>query len=149
MAAEAVLPPQREEQSQKRARREGPWKTLMPTCVWLSAAVENVCAFFVGMVVFLERERGAKTGRRPPMPDEGSEQDHGFENATGERVKRRAPMAFPAVLSRHFLISDRPQEARAWWDPQNQRRRIARCKSHQRRRGSAPRPTRFPPGRFE
>mmetsp|Transcript_39551 Transcript_39551/g.117639 ORF Transcript_39551/g.117639 Transcript_39551/m.117639 type:complete len:263 (+) Transcript_39551:601-1389(+) len=28
-----------------------PWKTLMPTCVWLSAAVENVWLFLVGMVV--------------------------------------------------------------------------------------------------
>mmetsp|Transcript_47901 Transcript_47901/g.125406 ORF Transcript_47901/g.125406 Transcript_47901/m.125406 type:complete len:360 (-) Transcript_47901:653-1732(-) len=29
-----------------------PCSTLMPTCVWLSAAVENVCDFFVGIVVF-------------------------------------------------------------------------------------------------
>merc|ERR1712039_313934 len=34
-----------------------PWKTLMPTCVWLSAAVEKVWDFLVGMVVFLEMRR--------------------------------------------------------------------------------------------
>mmetsp|Transcript_31801 Transcript_31801/g.78466 ORF Transcript_31801/g.78466 Transcript_31801/m.78466 type:complete len:370 (-) Transcript_31801:216-1325(-) len=31
-----------------------PCRTLMPTCVWLSAAVEKVCDFFVGMVVLRE-----------------------------------------------------------------------------------------------
>ena len=31
-----------------------PCSTLMPTCVWLSAAVEKVCDFFVGMVVLRE-----------------------------------------------------------------------------------------------
>mmetsp|Transcript_12179 Transcript_12179/g.13884 ORF Transcript_12179/g.13884 Transcript_12179/m.13884 type:complete len:265 (-) Transcript_12179:14-808(-) len=30
-----------------------PWKTLIPTLVWLSAAVENTCDFLVGIVVFL------------------------------------------------------------------------------------------------
>ena len=28
-----------------------PWSTLIPTCVWLSAAVENSWLFFVGIVV--------------------------------------------------------------------------------------------------
>mmetsp|Transcript_19968 Transcript_19968/g.48900 ORF Transcript_19968/g.48900 Transcript_19968/m.48900 type:complete len:215 (+) Transcript_19968:578-1222(+) len=28
-----------------------PWRTLIPTTVWLSAAVENTCDFFVGIVV--------------------------------------------------------------------------------------------------
>mmetsp|Transcript_7804 Transcript_7804/g.19261 ORF Transcript_7804/g.19261 Transcript_7804/m.19261 type:complete len:253 (-) Transcript_7804:920-1678(-) len=31
-----------------------PCSTLMPTCVWLSAAVEKVCDFLVGMVVLRE-----------------------------------------------------------------------------------------------
>mmetsp|Transcript_31788 Transcript_31788/g.90287 ORF Transcript_31788/g.90287 Transcript_31788/m.90287 type:complete len:224 (+) Transcript_31788:769-1440(+) len=40
-----------------------PWRTLIPTWVWLSAAVENTWDFFVGMVVFLLMRR-VKT---PPM----------------------------------------------------------------------------------
>jgi hypothetical protein len=36
-----------------------PCSTLMPTCVWLSAAVENTCDFFVGMVVFLQQPAAA------------------------------------------------------------------------------------------
>mmetsp|Transcript_7595 Transcript_7595/g.19873 ORF Transcript_7595/g.19873 Transcript_7595/m.19873 type:complete len:285 (-) Transcript_7595:909-1763(-) len=44
-----------------------PWNTLMPTCVWLSAAVENTCDFFVGMVV-LRPMRRVKTPPSVSMP---------------------------------------------------------------------------------
>mmetsp|Transcript_25082 Transcript_25082/g.63668 ORF Transcript_25082/g.63668 Transcript_25082/m.63668 type:complete len:347 (+) Transcript_25082:546-1586(+) len=46
-----------------------PCSTLIPTCVWLSAAVEKVCDFFVGMVVL----RGMSLVITPPsvsMPSE-------------------------------------------------------------------------------
>jgi hypothetical protein len=42
-----------------------PCSTLMPTCVWLSAAVENTCDFFVGMVVFLQQMAGSLSSVTP------------------------------------------------------------------------------------
>mmetsp|Transcript_9053 Transcript_9053/g.37002 ORF Transcript_9053/g.37002 Transcript_9053/m.37002 type:complete len:292 (-) Transcript_9053:979-1854(-) len=46
-----------------------PWRTLMPTCVWLSAAVEKVWDFLVGMVV-LRLMRRVNTPPRVSMPNE-------------------------------------------------------------------------------
>mmetsp|Transcript_7974 Transcript_7974/g.20326 ORF Transcript_7974/g.20326 Transcript_7974/m.20326 type:complete len:350 (+) Transcript_7974:441-1490(+) len=46
-----------------------PWRTLMPTWVWLSAAVEKTWAFLVGMVV-LRLIRRVKTPPRVSMPSE-------------------------------------------------------------------------------
>ena len=35
------------------ANSRSPWRMLMSTALWLSAAVEKICDFFVGIVVFL------------------------------------------------------------------------------------------------
>mmetsp|Transcript_2961 Transcript_2961/g.8290 ORF Transcript_2961/g.8290 Transcript_2961/m.8290 type:complete len:414 (-) Transcript_2961:748-1989(-) len=51
------------------AMSRSPWSTLMPTWVWLSAAVENSWLFLVGMVVL----RGMRRVKMPPrvsMPSE-------------------------------------------------------------------------------
>ena len=46
-----------------------PCRTLIPTWVWLSAAVENVCDFFVGIVV-LRLMRRVKTPPRVSIPSD-------------------------------------------------------------------------------
>ena len=56
----------------------------MPTCVWLSAAVENVCAFLVGIVVFLPISL-VKTPPSVSMPSESGVTSRSRRSRTSPR----------------------------------------------------------------
>mmetsp|Transcript_1470 Transcript_1470/g.3970 ORF Transcript_1470/g.3970 Transcript_1470/m.3970 type:complete len:269 (-) Transcript_1470:936-1742(-) len=68
-----------------------PWKTLMPTCVWLSAAVEKTCDFLVGMVVFREIRR-VKTPPSVSIPRESGV-------TSSSRISLTSPLSTPAWMA--------------------------------------------------
>mmetsp|Transcript_100910 Transcript_100910/g.289646 ORF Transcript_100910/g.289646 Transcript_100910/m.289646 type:complete len:333 (-) Transcript_100910:359-1357(-) len=80
-----------------------PWKTLMPTCVWLSAAVEKVCAFLVGIVVFLGM-RIVATPPRVSTPKESGETSKSTMSLTSPAKTPACTAAPTATTSSGFTL---------------------------------------------
>jgi hypothetical protein len=96
----------------------------MPTCVWLSAAVEKVCAFLVGMVVLRPISR-VKTPPSVSMPS-----DRGVTSSSRRSLTspRRTPpwIAAPQATTsswRSFFLGTRGRADRERERRENERER--------------------------